>query len=241
MNNNFFPKSAKESAHRSSAPSEFYSLFKNLCDYLGALFLLFLLSPLFFLTAFLLLLLNKRVFYAKSRMGFQSKSFTILKFVTMIPNSHHMPHGTMTIGNDPRITPIGRILRKIKIDELPQLWNVLKGEMSFVGPRPLDQSEFDCYDEEVKTNIYSVKPGITGIGSVIFRNEDKILSHPSVAPSVLYKEFIAPYKGQLELWYLEHRSFYVDFMLLLLTIVAIFSNNDRIVYRVFPSLPQRPF
>jgi lipopolysaccharide/colanic/teichoic acid biosynthesis glycosyltransferase len=152
-----------------------------------------------------------------------------------------MPHGTMTIGNDPRITPIGRILRKIKIDELPQLWNVLKGEMSFVGPRPLDQSEFDCYDEEVKTNIYSVKPGITGIGSVIFRNEDKILSHPFVAPSVLYKEFIAPYKGQLELWYLEHRSFYVDFMLLLLTIVAIFSNNDRIVYRVFPSLPQRPF
>jgi lipopolysaccharide/colanic/teichoic acid biosynthesis glycosyltransferase len=157
----------------------------------------------------------------------------------MIPNSHNMTYGTMTIGNDPRITPIGRILRKLKIDELPQLWNVIKGDMSFIGPRPLDQSEFDCYVAEVKNKIYSVKPGITGIGSIIFRNEDKILSHPSISPSVLYKELIAPYKGQLELWYLENQSFYVDFMLLLLTLVAIFVPNNGLVYKVFPSLPSK--
>lgn len=218
-----------------------YRLCKRVFDIFGAICLLFILSPLIFLTAFLLLLLNRNVIYAKPRIGFQSKSFTILKFVTMIPNSHIMTYGTMTIGNDPRITPIGRILRKLKIDELPQLWNVIKGDMSFIGPRPLDQSEFDCYDAEVKNKIYSVKPGITGIGSIIFRNEDKILSHPSISPSILYKELIAPYKGQLELWYLENQSFYVDFMLLLLTVVAIFAPNNALVYKVFPSLPVKPF
>ena len=159
----------------------------------------------------------------------------------MIPNSHNMTYGTMTIGNDPRITPIGRILRKFKIDELPQLWNVLIGNMSFVGPRPLDKSEFDCYPQHVKNIIYSVKPGITGIGSIVFRNEDKILSHPSISPSILYKELIAPYKGQLELWYLENQSFYFDIMLLLLTLVAIFAPNNGLVYKIFPSLPVKPF
>jgi lipopolysaccharide/colanic/teichoic acid biosynthesis glycosyltransferase len=208
---------------------------------MGAIFLLCILSPLIVLTSFLLLLLNGNVIYAKPRIGFQSKSFTILKFVTMIPNSHNMTYGTMTIGNDPRITPIGRILRKFKIDELPQLWNVLIGNMSFVGPRPLDKSEFDCYSDEVKNIIYTVKPGITGIGSIIFRNEDKILSNPSVSPSILYRELIAPYKGQLELWYLENQSFYVDFLLLILTILAIFAPNNVLVYKVFPSLPIKPF
>lgn len=219
----------------------FYLLPKKIFDFFGAIFLLFLLSPLILLTALILLVLNRTVIYAKPRIGFQSKSFTIFKFVTMIPNSHNMTHGTMTIGNDPRILPIGRILRKLKIDELPQLWNVLKGDMSFVGPRPLDQSEFDCYDEVVKNKIYSVKPGITGIGSIIFRNEDKILSHPSISPSVLYKELIAPYKGQLEMWYLENQSFYVDIMLLLLTLVAIFAPKNGLVYKIFPSLPVKPF
>jgi lipopolysaccharide/colanic/teichoic acid biosynthesis glycosyltransferase len=113
--------------------------------------------------------------------------------------------------------------------------------MSFVGPRPLDKSEFDCYSVEVKNIIYTVKPGITGIGSIIFRNEDKILSDPSVSPSILYKELIAPYKGQLELWYLENQSFYVDFLLLILTVVAIFAPNNVLVYKVFPSLPVKPF
>ena len=241
MKNKFSPKFCKVDAYMNLPHSRFYLLFKKICDFFGAVFLLFILSPLILLTAFLLLLLNRAVIYAKPRIGFQSKSFTILKFVTMVPNSHNMTYGTMTIGNDPRIIPIGRILRKLKIDELPQLWNVIKGDMSFIGPRPLDQSEFDCYEEEVKNKIYSVKPGITGIGSIIFRNEDKILSHPSISPSILYRELIAPYKGQLELWYLENQSFYVDFMLLLLTLVAIFAPKNMLVYKVFPTLPVKPF
>lgn len=159
----------------------------------------------------------------------------------MIRNSHNMTYGTMTIGNDPRITPIGRILRKFKIDELPQLWNVLIGNMSFVGPRPLDKSEFDCYPQNIKDVIYTVKPGITGVGSIVFRNEDKILSDPTVSPISLYKQKIAPHKGELELWYLENQSFYVDFMILLLTGLAIFVPNNQLIYRVFPSLPVKPF
>lgn len=218
-----------------------YSRRKWVIDAFFAAFLLVLLFPLLLFTVLLLFVLNRQVLYTKPRIGFNLEPFTILKFVTMIPNSHNMTYGTMTIGNDPRITPIGRILRKLKIDELPQLWNVIKGDMSFIGPRPLDQSEFDCYDAEVKNKIYSVKPGITGIGSIIFRNEDKILSHPSISPSVLYKELIAPYKGQLELWYLENQSFYVDFLLLILTVVAIFAPDNVLVYKVFPSLPVKPF
>ena len=221
--------------------SRFYRLCKRVFDIYGALLLLLILSPFIFLTAFLLLLLNRSIIYAKPRIGYQSKSFTIFKFVTMIPNSHNMTYGTMTIGNDPRITPIGRILRKFKIDELPQLWNVFIGNMSFVGPRPLDKSEFDCYPQHIKDIIYTVKPGITGVGSIVFRNEDKILSDPTVSPISLYKQKIAPHKGELELWYLENQSFYVDFMILLLTGLAIFVPNNQLIYRVFPSLPVKPF
>ncbi|MFM7091521.1 MAG: sugar transferase [Bacteroidota bacterium] len=159
----------------------------------------------------------------------------------MIPNSHNMTYGTMTIGNDPRITPVGRILRKFKIDELPQLWNVMMGSMSFIGPRPLDKSEFDCYPDDVKQLIYTIKPGITGVGSIVFRNEDKMLSDASVSPVDLYREKIAPYKGELELWYIENQSFYVDCMILLLTGFAIMAPDHQLIYKIFPSLPVKPF
>ncbi len=241
MKNESYHKFEKEVPLMNPTFSRFYRLCKRVFDIYGALLLLLILSPLIFLTAFLLLLLNRSIIYAKPRIGYQSKSFTIFKFVTMIPNSHNMTYGTMTIGNDPRITPIGRILRKFKIDELPQLWNVFKGNMSFVGPRPLDKSEFDCYPQHIKDIIYTVKPGITGVGSIVFRNEDKILSDPTVSPISLYKQKIAPHKGELELWYLENQSFYVDFMILLLTGLAIFVPNNQLIYRVFPSLPVKPF
>ena len=241
MKNESYHKLGKEIVLMNPIHARLYSLYKRIFDILGAIFLLLILSPLILFTTFLLLLLNGKVIFAKPRIGFNQKPFTILKFVTMIRNSHNMTYGTMTIGNDPRITPIGRILRKFKIDELPQLWNVLIGNMSFVGPRPLDKSEFDCYPQNIKDVIYTVKPGITGVGSIVFRNEDKILSDPTVSPISLYKQKIAPHKGELELWYLENQSFYVDFMILLLTGLAIFVPNNQLIYRVFPSLPVKPF
>jgi lipopolysaccharide/colanic/teichoic acid biosynthesis glycosyltransferase len=152
-----------------------------------------------------------------------------------------MTYGTMTIGNDPRITPVGKILRKFKMDELPQLWNVLVGNMSFVGPRPLDKSEFDCYPDDIKHLIYRIKPGITGVGSIVFRNEDKLLSDPKVSPVTLYREKIAPHKGELECWYMENQSFYVDVMILLLTVLAIIAPENQLIYKTFPSLPVKPF
>lgn len=210
-------------------------------DILFASFLIVLLFPLLLMTSILLFLSNNQIIYSKLRIGHHQKPFTILKFVTMIPNSHNMTYGTMTIGNDPRITPVGRILRKFKIDELPQLWNVIIGNMSFIGPRPLDKSEFDCYPDDVKHLIYTIKPGITGVGSIVFRNEDKMLSDASVSPVDLYREKIAPYKGALELWYIENQSFYVDFMILLLTGLAIIAPDHQFIYKIFPSLPVKPF
>lgn len=241
--NSKFPDFNRKDFHTFPRPdnNSSYSGSKWVFDTFFAAFLLVLLFPLLLFTVLLLFVWNRQVLYSKPRIGFNQKSFTILKFVTMIPNSHNMTYGTMTIGNDPRITPIGSILRKFKIDELPQLWNVLIGNMSFVGPRPLDKSEFDCYSQHIKDVIYTVKPGITGVGSIVFRNEDKILSDRTVSPIILYKQKIAPHKGELELWYLENQSFYVDFMILLLTGLAIFVPNNQIIYRVFPSLPVKPF
>ena len=210
-------------------------------DILFASFLIVLLFPLLLMTSFILFFSNNQIIYSKLRIGHHQKPFTILKFVTMIPNSHNMTYGTMTIGNDPRITPVGRILRKFKIDELPQLWNVIIGNMSFIGPRPLDKSEFDCYPDDVKHLIYTIKPGITGVGSIVFRNEDKMLSDALVSPIDLYREIIAPYKGALELWYIENQSFYVDFMILLLTGLAIIAPDHQFIYKIFPSLPVKPF
>ena len=241
--NSKFPDFNRKDFHTFPCPDNNSSYLgsKWVIDTFFAAFLLILLFPLLLFTVLLLFVLNGQVLYSKPRIGFNLKPFTILKFVTMIPNSHNMTYGTMTIGNDPRITPIGRILRKFKIDELPQLWNVFIGNMSFVGPRPLDKSEFDCYPQHIKDIIYTVKPGITGVGSIVFRNEDKILSDPTVSPISLYKQKIAPHKGELELWYLENQSFYVDFMILILTGLAIFVPNNQLIYRVFPSLPVKPF
>lgn len=233
----------RKDIHTFPRPSDIssYSRSKWVTDTFFAAFLLILLFPLLLFTVLLLFVSNRQVLYSKPRIGYNLKPFTIFKFVTMIPNSHNMTYGTMTVGNDPRITPVGRILRKFKIDELPQLWNVLIGNMSFVGPRPLDTSEFDCYPQQIKDIIYTVKPGITGVGSIVFRNEDKILSDPTVSPFNLYKQKIAPHKGELELWYLENQSFYVDFMILMLTGFAIFAPDNQLIYNVFPTLPVKPF
>jgi len=216
-----------------------YAFFKRSCDLVFAALLLLLLSPALLLTALFLGAPRRRVIYARSRIGYQTLPFTIFKFETMVPDSHRMANGTMTIENDPRITPAGRILRKLKWDELPQLYNVLRGEMSFIGPRPLDQAEFDCYAPEIQAHIYSVRPGITGIGSIIFRNEDQLLADVSMSPAQRYQEQIAPYKGGLEMWYLANQSFRVDFILLLLTALTIVFPKNKLTARIFPSLPSQ--
>jgi len=218
-----------------------YTIIKRFFDILFAALGLLLLSPVLLpIILALRLTAEGEVFYRQKRVGYQNRHFGIWKFATMLKNSPNMGTGSLTLRNDPRVTPVGRFLRKTKINELPQLINVLTGEMSFVGPRPQMQVDFDVYPAEVREKIYSVTPGITGIGSIVFRDEERLLSRPGIEPKAFYAEHIAPYKGALEMWYLRRRSFYTDLLILLLTAWAIAFPHSQLHYKVFPDLPALP-
>lgn len=180
------------------------------------------------------------VFYFQERIGYKNKSFSIWKFATMLKNSPNLPGGIHTTRRDPRLMPLGGFLRKTKINEIPQLVNIFKGDMSIVGPRPLVGKTFDPYPEHVKTKIYNVRPGLTGIGSIVFRDEEKLLSETGLDPREYYAKYISPYKGELELWYQSHLSFYTDFMVIFLTAWVIFFPMSDLAYKIFMDLPQRP-
>ena len=158
----------------------------------------------------------------------------------MLKDSPNMKGGLHTLIKDPRIMPMGGFLRKTKINELPQIINILKGDMSIVGPRPLVDKTFEPYPDHVKRSINNVKPGLTGIGSVIFRDEEKMLSKIKGDVNEYCKTHIAPYKGELELWYQAHLSFYTDFMLIFLTVWVIVFPKSDLAFRVFRDLPERP-
>ena len=135
---------------------------------------------------------------------------------------------------------MGDFLRETKINELPQIINILKGDMSIIGPRPLVDKTFDPYPDHVKATIYNVKPGLAGIGSIVFRDEERLLSETSLPAPEFYAKHISPYKGELELWYQKHLSFYTDFMLIFLTVWVIIFPESDLVYSVFKDLPERP-
>ena len=151
-----------------------------------------------------------------------------------------MGTGSLTVRNDPRVLPIGKFLRQTKINELPQIINVLIGNMSFVGPRPQMEVGFFKFTDHVQDVIYNSNPGITGIGSIIFRDKEKWISNAPGDKHIFYKEHIAPYKGELEIWYQNNLSFYTDFMLLFLTAWSIIAPESELVYTVFNDLPVRP-
>ncbi|GJM33481.1 MAG: hypothetical protein DHS20C18_24820 [Saprospiraceae bacterium] len=218
-----------------------YKSLKRLADILASAIALLILSPLLIPVIIALLLTGEgEVFYFQKRIGLNNQPFSIWKFATMLKNSANIGSGTITLRNDPRVTPVGKYLRKSKINELPQIINVLKGDMSIVGPRPLDDKGFQSYSEAVQAVVYNAKPGITGIGSIVFRDEEKLISASDLPPREFYRLHIAPYKGALELWYQEHFSFYTDLMIILLTAWVIVFPNSDIVYKVFSDLPERP-
>jgi len=153
----------------------------------------------------------------------------------MLVNSPNLGTGDVTVSNDPRLLPMGKVLRKTKLNELPQLVNLLKGDMSIVGPRPLMPKGFERYSQYVQANIYNVKPGITGIGSIIFRDEESIVSK-STDYEATYQR-INNFKGDLELWYQKNRSTATDIKIVFLTAWVIFFSKSQLVYRFFPTLP----
>jgi lipopolysaccharide/colanic/teichoic acid biosynthesis glycosyltransferase len=218
-----------------------YKFTKRIFDFVTALVVLVILLPLLIPICIALLLTGEHeVFYFQKRVGANVKPFYIWKFATMLKNSEKMGTGSLTVRNDPRVTVVGRFLRKTKINELPQLINVLIGNMSLVGPRPLLQSEFDAYPKEIQEKVYHSKPGITGIGSVIFRDEERLISN-AIPPREFYDSVIAPYKGACEMWYNKHKNLWVDFKIIALTAIVIVYPNSNLVDKWFKNLPQREF
>jgi len=176
--------------------------FKRIIDLILAFIALAILSPILVPVAIGLLLTGEHyIFYFQKRIGYKNKPFEIWKFATMLKNSPNMAGGLHTLRRDPRLMPMGNFLRKTKINELPQLINILKGDMIIFSPTSFVDKTFCTYSDFVKANIYNVKPGLTGIGSIVFRDEEKLLSESKLPPHVFYKEHIAPFKGELEIWY----------------------------------------
>lgn len=220
-----------------------YIFFKRLLDIVISFITLIILLPLF-IPIFIILRFSDEgeVFYFQERYGIRNSRFQIWKFATMLKNSINMGTGSITLQNDPRVTKIGSFLRKTKINELPQIINILKGDISLVGPRPLVEKTFSAYNENVQSKIYNVKPGLTGIGSIIFRDEEAIISAvKDEDPHDFYKRVIAPYKGELEMWYQKHNSFFLDLQLIFLTAWVILYPNSKLYEKWFANLPKRHF
>ena len=199
-----------------------------------------MLSPILVLTAIVLRFTGEgEILYLQKRIGFKNKYFNIYKFATMLKDSPNMGTKSITLRNDPRVTTAGRYLRMTKLNEIPQLFNILFGHMTLVGPRPFVDATFAAYPKHVQDRVYDCRPGLTGAGSVVYRDEEEIISNSDLEPADCYREVIAPHKGALELWYQENKSLWTDLKLLLLTALCIImpKTND-LLYRFFPTAPK---
>jgi lipopolysaccharide/colanic/teichoic acid biosynthesis glycosyltransferase len=210
---------------------------KRLFDFVLSFLGLLTLSPVLFAAAVWIKLSSRGpVFYRGVRVGRYGKNFRVFKFRTMVLNADKIG-GPSTSEDDPRVTQVGRFIRRYKIDELPQLLNVVKGEMSLVGPRPEVPSEVELYTKEER-GLLSVTPGITDWASIRFRNEGEILKGSS-NPHLTYQEKIRPEKIRLALEYTRSRSFWIDFKIILATLWGIIGGNPDALAEMprIPSLP----
>lgn len=216
-------------------------VFKRWIDVVVALLAIIILSPLLVPVMIILLLTGEHyIFYGQKRIGYKNRKFRIWKFATMLKDSPNLGTGSLTVKNDPRVFPFGRFLRKTKLNELPQVFNILLGDMSLVGPRPQMEVDFLKFPQHVQDVIYNAVPGLTGIGSVIFRDEEKWISDHKGDRHEFYRQKIAPYKGALEIWYQEHLTFRTDMMLVFLTAWTVFFPDTQLVFKIFSNLPDKP-
>ena len=222
-----------------------YNIFKRISDITVALIATVLLAPILMPVIIGLLMTGEgHVWYFQTRMGKKNETFQIWKFATMLKDSVNMKGGLITTKNDPRITPMGGFLRKSKINELPQLINILKGDMSFVGPRPVMPKSFEVYPEPIQKFIYDVTPGLTGMGSLIFRDEEELITKvrdKGLDTWDYYKNEIYPFKGELEKYYQENYGFTTDLKIFIGTILMVLFSNDKIPYLLFPDAPKKKF
>ena len=220
-----------------------YNFFKRLLDIIISLLALIILIPILLPVVIILRFSAEGyVFYLQDRIGRNRINFKIIKFATMLKDSPNLASGSITLAGDWRVTKPGKFLRKTKINELPQIINILKGDISLVGPRPLVTKTFSAYNEDVQSKIYNVKPGLTGIGSIIFRDEESIISAvTNEDPHEFYKRVIAPYKGELEMWYQSNCSFLLDLQLIFMTAWVILVPTSKLYEKWFKNLPKRSF
>ena len=154
-----------------------------------------LLAPFLIPIVFILRFTGEReIFYIQTRVGRGGRHFGLYKFATMLKDSPNLGSGEITIKGDPRILPFGRFLRKTKLNELPQLWNIFIGDMSVVGPRPMVPNTYAFYSEEARKKLDTIRPGLTGIGSIVFRSEERYLI-ACEQPVEFYREHIIPHKA----------------------------------------------
>ena len=193
-------------------------MLKRTFDIVLSIFAIFLLFPSFLVVSFLIVIDSGfPIFFLQKRIGRDAKEFNIIKFRTMKTNNENI---TITVSDDSRITRIGKYLRKTKIDELPEILNVLFGQMSFVGPRP----DVKGYADKLKganRKILALRPGITGPASLKYYNEEYILSQKS-NPKKYNDEVIFPDKVKINMDYFHNRSFFLDLKIIFATIFRVF-------------------
>ena len=201
---------------------------------------LLVLSPLLVPVAIALRLTGEgEVFFIQQRVGRGGQPFGLYKFATMLKDSPNIGTGTVTVKGDPRVLPLGRLLRKTKINELPQLLNILKGDMSIIGPRPQTRRCFDAFPPKSQAEIVKVRPGLSGIGSIVFRDEEELM-HASTEPERFYDEVIMPYKGALEEWYVAHQGLWTYLAAIFATAWVVLLPKSQLVWRLFPGVPSPP-
>ena len=205
-------------------------------DIIVSLLSLILLAPLFVFVALILRITGEgKIFYFQDRQGRYGRVFKIFKFATMLEDSPNLGSGSITSKNDPRILPLGKYLRKSKINELPQLINILIGDMALIGPRPHVARDLLGVKECELEIIQSVRPGLSGVASIIYRNEESLLQKYD-NPRVIYDTLIAPCKASLEVWYVKNRSTGLNIVLLMCTIHAVMVKNSKMIFKFYPSL-----
>lgn len=218
-----------------------YILTKRIIDLLISFTALIMFLPLFLIVIIILLFTGEgEVFYLQERLGLKNKHFKIIKFATMLKNSPDVGSGSITVRNDPRVLPFGKFLRKSKINELPQIINVIIGNMSIVGPRPQMQADFLKFPKSSRDKIFLSKPGITGIGSIVFRDEEKWISDFQGDKHVFYENYIAPHKTELELWYLSKKSILIDLKIIFITAWVILFPKSKILNLFLKNIPKKP-
>ena len=214
---------------------------KRLFDLVVSGLSILVLSPLLLPIILLLRITGEgEVFFSQERMGKDGSLFSLHKFATMLKDSPNIGTGTLTVQNDPRILPLGKFLRKTKINELPQLFNVFKGDMSMVGPRPQSPRNFSAFSEDVQKNIMLVPPGLTGLGSIYFSDEEAMLTS-AVHQDEFYDSVIMPYKGQLEIWYVNNATVLIDLKIVYVTALKIIFPRLKLnLSKFFNEIPSPP-